>query len=116
MISSKERDKQTVKLMIQMYCKHRLKTSQIPEKYRQLINYANTRLDHCSWGKDKPACKDCPHHCFLPEKQKEIREVMKWSGPRMLIWSPRSAFRHLLQLYHDRLSSRHIHAHNTHKK
>ncbi|MCH3995983.1 MAG: nitrous oxide-stimulated promoter family protein [Prevotella sp.] len=106
MNSEKQRDKQIVKLMIELYCKHKLETDQVPKKYLQLINYASFKIDHCSWGNNKPACKDCPHHCYAPEKRNEIREIMRWTGPRMIIWCPRAAIGHLLHLCHDRVSKR----------
>ena len=102
MNSKIDRDKKVVKLMIELYCKHKLGVHQIPEKYLRLIQYANFKLEHCSWGKNKPACKDCPHHCYSLEKRKEIQEIMRWTGPRMLIWCPCAAFHHLFQVYQDK--------------
>lgn len=33
----------------------------------------------------KPACKHCPNHCYHPKYRAQIREVMKYSGRRMLL-------------------------------
>jgi len=92
-----EREKQTVRLMIELYCRHYLKHETMSDEYRQLSEYACSRLDHCRYGEKKTACKDCPTHCYAPEQRQAIREVMRWTGPRMIIYSPRAAFEHVIQ-------------------
>lgn len=54
------------------------------------------RLEHCRYGVDKAACKNCPTHCYRPEMRQAIREVMRYSGPRMLIYAPWVAIKHFL--------------------
>ena len=46
------------------------------------------RLDGCKFGNDKPACKRCPIHYYKPEMREKIRSVMRWAGPRMMIYDP----------------------------
>ncbi len=41
--------------------------------------FACRRLDHCTYGEQKIACKDCPTHCYAPKEREAIREVMRWS-------------------------------------
>ena len=48
-----DREKQTVQMMIELYCRHRLKQNTIPEEYQQLIAYAHNRLSHCRFGEKK---------------------------------------------------------------
>ena len=90
-----EREKAVVCRMIELYCKHHLKLNDVPEEYRQLAEYACKRLDYCKFGNKKTACKKCPVHCYAPSKREQIRNVMRWTGPRMLIYSPIEAIRHL---------------------
>ena len=90
-----EREKQTVRKMIKLYCSHRLKADTIPEAYQHLADFACRRLDHCRYGESKSACKDCPTHCYPPTEREQIREVMRWTGPRMILYSPIAAIRHL---------------------
>ncbi|MDI8106979.1 nitrous oxide-stimulated promoter family protein, partial [Salmonella enterica subsp. enterica serovar Anatum] len=33
---------------------------------------------------EKPACKQCPVHCYQPAKREEMKQIMRWAGPRML--------------------------------
>jgi hypothetical protein len=41
-----EREKQIVRKMIELYCRHRLKEEAMPEEYILLAEYACRRLDH----------------------------------------------------------------------
>ena len=91
-----EREKQTVRKMIKLYCRHRLGLDKMPEEYQHLAEFACRRLDHCKYGENKTACKDCPTHCYAPTEREQIREVMRWVGPRMIFYSPIEAIRHLL--------------------
>ena len=59
-----EREKQTVQRMIELYCHHHLKVETIPEEYQHLAEFACRRLDHCKYGENKTACKNCPTHCY----------------------------------------------------
>ena len=90
-----EREKRVVSLMIELYCRKKLGYDHIPEEYRQLMEYALRRLDGCKFGEHKSACKKCPVHCYKPDMRQRIREVMRWAGPRMLLYSPVEAIRHL---------------------
>jgi hypothetical protein len=92
-----EQEKQTVRKMIDLYCRHHLGADTLPEEYQQLAEYANKRLDHCRYGEQKPACKDCPTHCYAPKEREAIREVMRWTGPRMMWYDPKAAFAHIFQ-------------------
>lgn len=91
-----EREKAVVKRMIELYCRKKLKVAELPEEYRELLQYAHKRLDGCKFGETKPACKRCPIHCYKPTMREKIRAVMRWAGPRMLIFDPIAAIRHLL--------------------
>lgn len=50
-----EREKQTVRKMIGLYCSHRLKADTISEAYQHLADFACRRLDHCRYGESKTA-------------------------------------------------------------
>lgn len=91
-----EREKRVVCQMIEIYCKHKLDLKEISEEYRLLSDYACRRLDYCKFGENKTSCKKCPIHCYSPQMREKIREVMRWAGPRMIIYNPIAAIRHLL--------------------
>ena len=68
-----EREKQTVRKMIELYCRHHLHQDTIPEEYLHLADFACRRLDHCKYGEQKTSCKDCPSHCYAgQEMRKEL--------------------------------------------
>ena len=116
-----EREKQTVEAMIRLYCKgkrhgetengtaHRssahlsvfrfhLSVFPVPPLCPQcqaLLDYAIQRLEHCRFGEDKPSCTRCPVHCYKPAMREQIKQVMRYSGPRMLLHDPILAIGHL---------------------
>ena len=45
----------------------------------------------------KTFCSVCKTHCYKPEMREQIRQVMRWSGPRMLFHHPVLAIRHLVE-------------------
>lgn len=97
------REKQTVRQMIEIYCRHHLHQDTMPEEYQQLANYAWQRLDHCQFGENKPLCKVCPIHCYAPKEREAIRRVMRWTGPRMMIYAPKASLIHAFYLLKSKL-------------
>lgn len=91
-----EREKQVVEVMIRLYCRRCLGVDGLPEEYADLLTYARARLDHCKFGEGKPTCRRCPIHCYAPSRRELMRQVMRWSGPRMILYHPIMALRHLL--------------------
>ncbi|MDF0535039.1 nitrous oxide-stimulated promoter family protein [Shewanella sp. A32] len=87
----------TISAMMVIYCRdhHGGKNTLCPE-CQALLDYAETRLDRCPYGEDKAACKHCPVHCYKAEQKQQIRQVMRYGGPRMLWRHPLLAIRHLL--------------------
>ncbi len=83
--------------MIRIYCRSKHNThSSLCAECAALENYAHERLEHCPFGEQKRACKNCEIHCYKPEYRDKIRKVMRFSGPRMLFFHPLEAVRHLL--------------------
>ena len=76
-----EREKRTVRKMIELYCRHHLHEDTLPDEYQHLADFACRRLDHCKYGEQKPACKDCSTHCY--------------AGPRMIWYAPKDAILHI---------------------
>ncbi|KGF35836.1 nitrous oxide-stimulated promoter family protein [Hoylesella buccalis] len=93
-----ERDQETIRLMIDLYCRHHLRLNEVSEAYRQLGDYACERLQLCKFGEQKPACKDCSVHCYKPDMRQQIREVMRRAGPRMVFYALLATCRHLIQI------------------
>ena len=45
----------------------------------------------------KTFCSNCKVHCYKPEMREKIRDVMRFSGPRMLFVHPVAAIRHVME-------------------
>jgi len=50
----------------------------------QFHSYANTRLERCRFGEEKPTCAKCPVHCHQRDRREQVRVIMRYAGPRML--------------------------------
>ena len=96
--SKREREKQIVSEMIRLYCRkrHGTRTGLCPE-CAELDAYARTRSDRCPFMETKTFCSNCKVHCYKPEMREKIREVMRFSGPRMLFHHPVMAVRHVIE-------------------
>jgi len=94
-----KREYNTVKAMVEIYCKahHRTSTPMDEcEPCREFLDHVSDRLDRCSYGQDKPSCKQCAIHCYRPEMKARARAIMIFSGPKMLFSHPIMAIRHLI--------------------
>jgi hypothetical protein len=60
------------------------------------MNYVSLRLDRCRFGKDKPTCAKCPVHCYQSDRREQIKAVMRYAGPRMMLEHPWLSLWHLL--------------------
>ncbi|WP_040890603.1 nitrous oxide-stimulated promoter family protein [Vibrio ezurae] len=100
----------TVHAMITIYCaKHHHGQQGLCAQCTSLSNYAKTKLDRCVFGQGKPTCNQCPVHCYRPEFKQQMRAVMRFSGPRMLLTHPLLAIRHLM---HERKPAPELPKHN----
>lgn len=92
-----ERERITVIKMIELYCKLNHHTNgKICSDCYSLSDYAMKRLDNCPYDEDKPTCKNCPVHCYRKYEREKIREIMRFSGPKMLFRHPYLAIMHLI--------------------
>lgn len=92
-----EREKKVVSWMIELYCRKHHNSKTFCDECRKVSEYAQKRLSLCKFGNDKPVCKKCTIHCYSPEMRERIRDVMRFSGPRLIWHHPISAIQHLLQ-------------------
>ncbi|ELP5727649.1 nitrous oxide-stimulated promoter family protein [Vibrio vulnificus] len=86
----------TVVAMIHIYCRKHHLVDSLCEDCQALMEYAEVRLDRCPYGEEKPTCNQCPIHCYKKEQKEQMRLVMRYAGPRMLLVHPILAIRHLL--------------------
>ena len=99
-----ETEKKTIRAMIGIYCSaHHGGGRTLCAACAELQAYALERLTKCPFQDDKPTCFNCPIHCYRPGCRDQIRQVMRFAGPRMLKRHPFLALLHLLQGRVDRV-------------
>jgi hypothetical protein len=93
-------EKKTISVMIEMYCcaKHGTKNA-LCSDCKELLEYANERLDRCKFGGEKPVCSNCPNQCYIDKNKEMILPVMRYSGPRLLFFHPGLALAHILRSF-----------------
>ena len=96
--SKREREKKIVSEMIALYCRKKHGTKHgLCADCTALEAYAQMRSDKCPFMETKTFCSNCKVHCYKPEMREKIREVMRFSGPRMLTVHPVMAVRHVIE-------------------
>jgi len=92
------REKKTVEAMIKIFCLDQHKTSdgQFCADCRELLDYVNRRLDRCPFNGDKTTCANCKIHCYRPDMKVRIRDIMRYSGPKMIRRYPVLALLHFI--------------------
>ena len=100
------REKRTISQMIALYCAGNHADSErviaahcgerVCEKCAAIDAYAVLRTDRCRKMGEKTSCEQCENHCYRAAEREKIREIMRYSGPRMMTKHPIAAVRHLL--------------------
>jgi hypothetical protein len=90
-------EKKTVEQMIRLYCRLKEGNRTLCPDCQALMEYAHKRLDYCKFGERKSTCRKCPVHCYKPDMRTRMQEVMRFAGPRMMLYHPLEALRHLWQ-------------------
>jgi hypothetical protein len=98
-----ERERHTMDVMIGIYCRgHHHRADALCTDCQELLTYAMQRIDKCPYQDDRPTCAKCPIHGYKPAMREQVRLVMRYAGPRMIIYHPVQAIRH----YVDEFSRR----------
>lgn len=95
----RKKEQLVVSEMIALYCrkKHGVASKgELCPKCKKLCEYAQARSEHCPFMEEKTFCANCRVHCYKPDMRERIREVMRFSGPRMIWYHPGMALWHLI--------------------
>ena len=95
--TKREREKETVSLMIKLYCRRKHGGRELCPDCAALDAYARQRSDKCPFMETKTFCSNCKVHCYKNDMREKIREVMRFSGPRMIFRHPIMAIRHVME-------------------
>ncbi|MDD5802944.1 nitrous oxide-stimulated promoter family protein [Blautia sp. HCP3S3_H10_1] len=97
----RQKEQYVVEEMIRLYCRknHWEKGQQMETLCpvcAELADYAKSRSLKCPFMEEKTFCSNCTVHCYKPQMRERIRQVMRFSGPRMLLYHPVLAIWHLI--------------------
>ena len=95
--AKRTREKETVSLMIRLYCRKKHGGKTLCTDCAALDAYARQRSDKCPFMETKTFCSNCKVHCYKNDMREKIREVMRFSGPRMIFHHPIMAIRHVIE-------------------
>lgn len=95
--TKRRREKETVSLMIKIYCRAHHGGKELCPDCAALDAYARLRSDKCPFMETKTFCSNCRVHCYRAEMREKIRAVMRYAGPRMLLHHPVMAVRHVIE-------------------
>ena len=96
--TKREREKRMVSGMIALYCRKKHHTrGGLCAQCAALNAYAQMRSDKCPFMETKTFCSNCRVHCYKPDMRAKIREVMRFAGPRMILYHPVAAIRHVVE-------------------
>ena len=68
-----------------------------PGEKDDLLAYIEKRLNLCPHGDNKPSCSSCKIHCYDEIHRARIKKVMRYMGPRMIIYAPFQSLKHFLE-------------------
>lgn len=82
--------------MIHIYCNghHHTQNQGLCDICSGLQQYAVKRTEKCPFMETKTFCSVCKVHCYSSERRDQIKQVMRYAGPRMLFKNPTAAIRH----------------------
>lgn len=91
------REYKTIEAMVRIFCNDRHQGGgRLCESCEELRAYAHYRLEKCPFGSEKPTCVNCKVHCYQAAMRERVREVMRYSGPKMVLRHPYLALMHIL--------------------
>lgn len=81
-----EKDIRVLETFIGCYCvgKHGSAKGVLCTPCAELLQYAKTKREKCPLD-PKPTCKHCHVHCYAKTARARIKEVMAYSGRRLLL-------------------------------
>lgn len=100
-----EREKRVVKLMIQKYCSNFHNSEILCAECADLLNYSVKHLLACPFAENKPACSACTIHCYSKNYKNKIKQVMRFSGPKMIFEHPKDTIYYFFDKLRYRVNS-----------
>lgn len=93
----REKEERLIELMILNYCKGHKHLGLPCNSCNELIQYTRERIKNCPFMETKTYCSSCEVNCYSKEMRSRIKEVMRYSGPRMIVSNPIMVMDHMYQ-------------------
>ena len=101
--TKRQQEKRIVSQMIRLYCRGVHGGKVLCPSCAVLLDYACQRIDNCPFVETKTSCASCEVHCYKPQMREQIRTVMRYAGPRMMLYHPVTAIRHLMEIKNEKV-------------
>ena len=88
----------SVSIMVTMYCNAKHVKSGLCVPCSKLLDYSIEKINNCKSKVPAAKCSTCKTHCYSITMREQIKSVMRYSGPRMLLYHPVMFIRHTLSL------------------
>ena len=92
----RKQEQQVISKMILIYCRGKHKSKQLCEECQQLLDYATEKIEKCPMMAEKTFCSGCEIHCYQAEKREQIKQVMRYAGPRIIFHHPILLIKHVM--------------------
>ena len=91
----REQEIKTVTEMIEIFCHdlHRTDGAQLCPECEELLDYVKKRVNACPQMANKTHCSECKTHCYAPNRQQRIKQIVQYSQPKLAFKSPVTAMR-----------------------
>ncbi len=98
------RERKTVEEMVKLYCHqhHDTQGEKLCDRCSVLLNYAFQHIEKCKFHPEKPTCRNCTVHCYSKKNKNTIKDVMRFSGQRMMLRFPALTILHLIDGWKDK--------------
>ncbi|MBA4686546.1 MAG: nitrous oxide-stimulated promoter family protein [Candidatus Galacturonibacter soehngenii] len=102
-----EQEISVVEKMIEIYCnQHKHAKKGLCKDCEEILTYAKGQINRCPHMKDKTFCSTCKTHCYKPVMREKIRIIMRYSGPRLLMYHPILTIKHGLNTWNQKKANK----------
>lgn len=95
-MSRLDTEKKVFEKMVFIYCENKHEGNSPCLECSEIIDYGLKKIDNCIYGENKPFCSKCNIHCYEENMKKKVKDIMRYSGPRIFFYHPIVSLKHLL--------------------
>lgn len=99
-------EKNILLYMIELYCRYNHKnynkafgSKNICKECEEVYNYACERTSKCRFISTKTFCSACTSHCYKKDMREKIKNIMIFSGKRMIFYKPLISLKHVFVMF-----------------